>query len=171
MFKYLAAMAMSVALIGLSACKDPDPEPTPDNNSEPAYAFHYQGRTLEPNQTVYFYPTAEEVTNDWATIHILLENTTDANLQTMLKVERVGGSEAFDNLSICFGETCKIGTCPWTSDTFTLTPGVNQNMEVMIDYKPSNASTDNGVYRITVGKGASFQNSQVMLLNMSGHAQ
>lgn len=173
-FKYLAVMAMSVAMMGLTACSDPDPdpEPQPDPNTEStSFAFNYQGRTLEAGQTVYYYPTMSEVSNDWATVHLMMENRTDGNLDTYIKVELASGPETFNDLSICFGETCKTGTCPWNYGPIVLTPGVNTNMEVLVDYMPSKAADAPGVYRITIGKGESMADPQTMFLSMAGQAQ
>ncbi len=164
-FKYLAVMAMSFTLMGLVACGEKEETTTPAS-----YAFQYEGRTLEPGQTVYFYPRETEVTNDWATVHLLLENNSAVDQPTVLKVERVDGPAAFDALSICYGETCKTGVCPWTSDPFTLVPGVNEDMEVKIDYKPSDAAAANGVYKITIGQGVEMKYPQYMLLSMSSQA-
>jgi hypothetical protein len=171
-FKYLAVTVISIATLGLTAC-DPEPTPGPDNptTESTSYAFHYQNRALEQNQTIYYYPTAQEVANNWATVHLFMENKTDVALETYMKVEVENGPESFNNLSICFGETCKTGTCPWKYGPINLTPGVNTNMEVLLDYLPSNAAEANGVYRITIGKGADLEDPQVMFLSMSSQAQ
>lgn len=177
-FKYLAVMAMGVALTGQVSCGD-DPEPEPDNNNNGSpvvvdptvqsgsYKFHYLDRDLQPGQTVYYYPTQEEADNEWADVDFYIENLTGSNLETVMKVERIGGPEAFDALTICFDEICKNGTCPWTSDAFTVEPGVNDNLTIKVEYNPRSA-TEPGVYQITIGKGASLADPQVMFLSMSG---
>ena len=157
-FKYLAIAAMSIVLTGLVACGE--------KNEKDYYAFQYDGQTVAAGATVEYVPTSTEIRNDWASIEFFLENKTDGDLPTVMTVKRVDGPAAFDALSICYGETCKTGTCPWTSDAFTLVPGVNQNLKVTIDYGPSSA-TEPGVYEITIGKGSSLEGAQVMYLKMT----
>ena len=176
-FKTMAFVAMSIALAGVVACgekenttPEPQPEPVPPTQESSTFAFHYQGRTLEAGQTVYFYPSADEAENDWATVHFMMENKTEANVGTYMKVELAEGPEALNNLTICFGETCKTGTCPWTSDVISLTPGINQNLEVALDYVPSQV-TSKSVYRITIGKGPSLEDPQVMFVDMAALPQ
>lgn len=165
-FKHVAMVAMSIALVGLTACEDPEPEPENPTTASTTYAFHYQGNALEQGQTVAYHPTLTETANDWATVHILMENKTSSNQETYMKVELSDGPDAFNALSICFGSTCKTGTCPWTYGPLSLVPGVNSELEVMIDYMPSIATTP-GVYKITIGKGEKMEDPQVMYLNMS----
>ena len=178
-FKYLAAMVMGFALTGMVSCgDDPEPEPTQDptpNNVDPtvqsgSYVFHYMDRDLEPGQTVYYYPTQEQAQNKWAEVVFYIENKTDANLETVMKVERISGPEAFDDMTICFGESCKNGTCPWTSAAFSLVPGVNDEMPIKVEYDTRNAA-EPGVYQITVGKGAAMADPQVMYLWMTDQPQ
>ena len=176
-FKTMAVVAMSVALAGVVACGDkenttPEPQPGPDDSFQESntFALHYQDRTLEAGQTVYYYPTAEEADNDWAVVHFQMENKTDANVDTYMKVELAEGPEAMGHLTICFGETCKSGVCPWTSDAIPLTPGINYNQEVSLDYSPSNV-TSKAVYRITIGKGANLEDPQVMFIDMAAMPQ
>lgn len=164
-FKYMAVAAMSIALVGLTACTD-KPEENSENVESTSYAFHFNGETVSAGATVSYSPTLQQMTLDWGSLDFLMENKTDANLETCMKVERTEGPAAFDNLSICYGETCKTGTCPWTSDVFTLVPGVNENMKVIIDFIPS-AATEDAVYRITIGKGTSLQDPQVMYVRIS----
>ena len=157
--KTLALVAMTITLATLTACGE--------KTEQDLYAFHFDGAVVSADATVMFTPTSDQVRNDWAEVEFLMENKTDANLETVMKVERVSGSEALDELTICFGESCKTGTCPWTSDAFTLVPGVNDNMKVLLEYKPSNI-TGTSVYRITIGKGTKMESPRVMLLDITG---
>lgn len=166
MFKYLAAMAMGVALMGMVACTDPE---VVEENLD-IYAFQFNDQTVADGATVYFTPSISQVGNDWAQVYFYMENKSDANVETVMKVERMSGSAELDNLSICFGETCKAGTCPWTSDAFTLVPGLNRDLPVIIDYSPSVIS-GTSVYRITIGQGAELKNSRVMLLDITGNGE
>ena len=171
--KHLMAMALMAATIGMVGCteKENNNTDTPDTSDEVLYAFHYQDRTLEPEQTVYFYPTADDVQENWATTtDIFIENLTDANLQSVLKVEKVSGNAAADTVLFCFGEQCMSAICPWTSGALTVTPGVNDNLPLHVQYSP-NSVEGTTVYRITVGKGSSLVGKQVMLLSLSGQAQ
>lgn len=174
-FKYMAVVAFSVVTLSLIGCDNNKPEPEPSPEPNPAtpsstYAFIYQGRTLEAGQTVYVYPTESELANDWVTIHFMMENKTESNSEAYIKVERTDGPEGFDNLTICFGTTCKTGVCPWTYGPLNLVPGINTDLEVSLDYIPSIATTP-GVYRITIGKGEAMEDPQVMYLSMSGQVQ
>ncbi|MBR4773842.1 MAG: hypothetical protein IK010_05360 [Bacteroidales bacterium] len=170
--KHLMALAMMTATLGIVGCTEKEPAPTPeDNTGEVLYAFHYQGRTLEAGQTVYFYPTAEDVQEDWSTTtDLFIENTSNANLQSVLKLEKVSGNEAANTVLFCLGENCMSAVCPWTSKTLTITPGVNENLPLHVQYTPSEVEGTT-VYRITIGKGSSLTNSQTMLLSLSGQAQ
>ena len=158
-FKYLAIAAMGIALMGMVACKE---KPEAD-----LYAFHYNGESVEDGATVYFIPSFQQTANNWASVEFFMENKTEGNLETVMKVERVSGPAALDNLSICYGETCKTGICPWTSDPFTLVPGINTNMKVVLDYTPS-IITEPSVYRITIGKGTAMESPRVMLIDITG---
>lgn len=159
-FKYLALVAMGFALTGLVACNDKE-------KAEDLYAFQYDGKTVDADATVYFTPTTAQVRDNWAVVDFLMENTSDANLETCMKVERVSGPAALDALTICFGETCKIGTCPWTSEAFTLVPGVNTDIPVHLEYEPGIIDGPS-VYRITIGKGSALESPRAMYLDITG---
>lgn len=166
----MAAFVLSASMSLASCSKDEkkdDPTSTPTESA--TYAFNYMNRTLEPGQTVYFHPTAEQMANDWAIVEFMLENKSSEEQMTYMKVERIGGPSSFDNLTICFGESCKIGTCPWTSDEFVLVPGVNSEMPISVEYSPSTAASENGLYRITIGKGSNLADPQVMMLDMAAN--
>lgn len=160
-FKGLALTAMTIVMMGLVSCGDKD---------EPAiYGFQYDGKAVAADATVYFTPTTTQVRDDWAVAEFMMENLTDANLETVMKVEVVSGPTELNALTICFGETCRIGTCPWTSDPFTLVPGVNTEVPVHLEYAPS-VINGTSVYRITIGKGAALENPQVMYIDITGNA-
>ena len=161
-FKYVAVAAICTAMIGLVSCKKEDNT----TSASKSYAFVYQGQTIEPNQTIDFHPTGDEVRNDFATVEFLIENKTSEELSSVMKVEKVEGPDALNDLMICYGATCKNGSCPWVSDPFTLVPGINQNMMIKLDYFPSNV-TSKTVYRVTIGKGTSMSDPQVMLINVN----
>lgn len=167
-FKYLAVAAMAIALTGLTGCKEKPEDTTHSETDEStSYAFQYQGSTPAAGATVDFTPNMQQTANDWAAVDFYMVNKTSADLQSVLKVERKSGPASFDNLSICYGETCKTGTCPYTSDVMTLTPGVNTDLRVTIDYAPS-AVTEETVYRITLGKGTALDDPQVLYINLHG---
>lgn len=178
-FKTMAIAVMSISLMGMVACSekndsdsDPAPTPTPVDptvNSS-TFAFNYQNRTLEAGQTVYFYPTEQEVTNDWATVHLFFENKTNTNVNAYIYIEKVYGSDEMKALSVCFGETCKTGTCPWSYGPIALEPGVNTALPVLFDYVPSKAG-NNTVYMIMIGNGENMTDPQVMYLSVSANAQ
>ncbi len=167
-FKYLATMAMCVALTGLVACDpEPDPEPTPDTYTESAtYGIIYDDAHVAAGEILTIHPTLGEIDNDFVSIELLPENKTDNSLETKMKVELLEGPDVMKDIMICYGETCKNPTCPWTSDAFTLEPGVNYNMLVKFDYAPSKV-TSKTTYRLTLGKGASLDDPQVILINVN----
>ncbi|MBO4586431.1 MAG: hypothetical protein J5677_01265 [Bacteroidales bacterium] len=169
--KYFMAVVLTMAMTGFSGCgeKDNGNEEQPVTEST-TYAIHHMNRVLEAGQTVYYHPTESQKDNDWAIVEFLLENKSTENQLTYLKVERIDGPSSFDELTICFGTDCHIGTCPWITkenEAITLVPGVNNNIPISVEYVPSNAASSNGVYRITVGKGSSLSDPQVMYLNMA----
>ena len=168
-FKYLAVMAMSVALTGLVSCGDkPEPEPFPDPTTESnSYAFQYDGMTLAAGDTVDYHPSLQQSANDLANVDFYLLNKTSANLGSVLKVERVEGPAAFNELEICYDGECRTGSCPYTSSVLNLVPGVNTDLKITIDYAPS-AVTARAIYRITLGKGTALEDPQVFFLNMHG---
>ena len=167
-FKYLAAMAMCVALTGLVACDpEPDPQPEPDTYTESTtYGIIYNEEYVAAGQTLVIHPTAEELNNDFSTIELLLDNKTSDDITTTMKVEKTEGPDAMNDIMICYGETCKNGSCPWSSDPFILEPGINYNMMIKFDYSPS-LVTSKTTYRMTIGKGASFEDPQVIFINVN----
>lgn len=168
MFKYLASLAMCVALAGLTACEpEPDPEPTPDTYTESgSYAILYNGEAIAAGETLTYNPSIGETTNDLAVIHLLFENKTESPLSTVMKVEKIEGPAAMDDLMVCFGEECNSPTAPWTSNPFTLEPGVNSDFPVTFDYAPSKV-TSKTTYRMTIGKGSALEDPQVILINVN----
>lgn len=168
-FKSLAMIAIGTAMLGLVACEDTDDDPidTTETYSESAsYAIIYNGDAIAAGATLEVHPTIDQVTMDFAAINILLENKTDGNLETMIKMEKLEGPDEMNKIMICYGETCKNPDCPWTSDAFTLTPGINENMAISFDYTPSKVGNKT-VYRMTVGKAASLDDAQVILISIS----
>ena len=169
-FKYLAVVAMSVALMGMVACKEKpeNPEPTPDPSTESSsYAFQYDGAILAAGDTVDYYPSMQQTNLDFANVDFFPVNKTNANLGSVIKVERAEGPVSFDDLEICYDGNCRTGTCPYTTGVLDLVPGVNTDMKITIDYTPS-AVTARTIYRITLGKGTSLEDPQVFVLNLHG---
>jgi len=162
--KLLTAAVMLFAVAGFAACGEDEPEETTYTESN-SYAIIYEGEAVPAGQTITYHPTTRQIDMDLVTLDLLMENKTDSDLETCIKIEKLEGPDAMDDLMICYGETCKSPTAPWTSDPFTLTPGINQNMLVKFDYTPS-AVTSNTVYRFTVAKSGSMGDPQVILLNV-----
>lgn len=163
-FKYLAAVAISIATLGLTSCdKEPEPEPNTESTS---FAILYNGNAVAAGSTLDFHPSADEIANDWAQVDLRLENKTSENIQAVLKVEMVEGPDAMNRIAICYGETCKNPLCPWTSDSFTLTPGVNQNLPIHYDYSPSMV-TEKTTYRFTVAKASNLDDPQVIFITVN----
>lgn len=160
--KLMMAAVMMMATVSFASCSDDEKESISDSNY---YSILYMGRTLEAGQTVYFNPTDDEITNDFATVTLLINNKTEQELNTKMKIEKLSGPEVMNNLLVCYGETCTTGTCPWTSSNMALHPGVNQDMAIKIEYSPSQV-TSTTKYRITVGEGGNFKNPQVMYLEL-----
>ena len=169
-FKYLAALAMSIALTGLTACDpEPTPDPTPDPTTESSlYAFQYDGQIVAAGGTIYYTPTLQQVNNDQAMVDFFMVNKTEENLPTVMKVEVVSGPEALNDLEICYDGLCRNYTCPWTSGELILVPGVNTDLKMTLDYHPSDINGITSVYRITIGKGANMEQPQVMYLDITG---
>ena len=168
-FKTLAIAAMSIAMVSLVAC-DPKPDPDPTPASDPTvasslYAFQYDNQTVAPGDTIQFHPNRNQINNDMAQVDFYMVNKTEQELLTVMKVELVSGPAELNLLEICYSDNCRTYPCPWTSDTFTLVPGVNTDMKMTIDYAPSVINGES-IYRITIGKGAAMEEPQVMFLSM-----
>lgn len=164
-FKYLSTMALCVAMTGLVAC-EPEPDPTPTYSESNTYAIIYNGNPIAAGEILSYHPTITETANDLAVIHLLLENKTGATQTTKMKVEKIEGPASMDDLMICFGEECNNPTAPWTSPVFSLEPGVNEQLPITFDYTPSKV-TEKTTYRMTIGKGASLEDPQVILINVN----
>lgn len=170
-FRIMLAAAMGVAMLALVACDPEKPAPEPDNSSTEnytesnSYGIIYNNQTVAAGATIVYTPSAAEIENDFAAVDFLINNKTDGNLRTCLKVELVEGPEAMKNIMMCYGITCKQGVCPWLSEPFTLTPGINQDMMIKFEYNPSSV-TSKTTYRITVGLGTELADPQVILVNV-----
>lgn len=156
-FKNLAVVAMGIAMIGFVSCK---------KETVVTYAIHHNGSEVVDGQTLTYTASGDEIRNDFASVDMLLENKTDGNLETCIKIEKVEGPSALNDIMICYGETCKTGSCPWMSDPFTLVPGINQDMLVKFEYSPSQV-TEKTTYRFIVGKGKSMDNPHEILININ----
>ena len=169
--KRLMVVALTFATMAMVSCGDKEnttPQEQEEQGGDPSYVFHYQERALEPGQTIYYYPKAGDVSEDWATTEdIFIENITNSNLQSVLKIEKVSGAPAFDRVMFCFGENCVEREAGWASPPLTLVPGLNEDLPIHVQYKPSDVDGET-VYRITVGKGTGLANAQTVLLNLKG---
>ena len=168
-FKTLAMAAMSIVMVGLVAC-DPEPDPTPvtppATTQSALYAFQFDGQTVAAGDTILYNPTKTQIDADLAQVHFYMVNKTDEELSTVMKVELVSGPAELNMLEICYDDNCRNYSCPWTSEPFTLVPGVNTDMRMTIDYAPS-VINGTSIYRITIGKGSAMEEPQVMFLNMA----
>lgn len=164
--KLMMAAVMMMATLNLVSCGDDDEKNNEGSNSN-SYAFIYMGRTLEPAQIVYANPTDDEIRDNFAALEFFVENKTDAELNSKIKIEKLSGPAEMDDLMICYGEECtSTGSMPWKSENIVFTPGINQNMMIKIEYMPS-VVTSTTKYRITVGKGGNLTDPQVMYLVMN----
>lgn len=174
-FRIMLAAAMSVAMLALVACdpEKPDPEqnnPSGDSYTEStSYGIIIDGQNVAAGATINHVPSATETENDFASVDMLINNKTNDDLPTCLKVELLEGPDAMERFMMCYGPTCKEGHCPWTSDVFTLVPGINEDMLIKFEYYPSSV-TSKTVYRITVGKGTKLSDPQVILINAKAGA-
>ncbi len=157
--KTLAFMVIGLAMTSIVACEK-------DDTDTPSYAIHYNGAVVADGETIVYNPGLNEINMDWATIELLPENKTSNTLETVMKIELVEGPADMNDLSICYGETCKTGVAPWTSDPFNLTAGLNQNMLIKFDYTPSKV-TEKTTYRLTLGNGSSMKNPYVVYINVN----
>ncbi len=167
-FKHVAMVAMSIVALSLTAC-DPTPE-TPDPEPDPTiasslYAFQYNNQTMAAGDTIHFHPDRNQISNDMAQVNFYMVNKTEQELPTVMKVDLVSGPNELKTLEICYSGSCRTYSCPWTSENFTLVPGVNTDLLMTIDYAPSVINGES-IYRITIGKGTAMEESQVMFLSM-----
>ena len=167
-FKYLATAAMCISLTGLVGCEPEQVEPsnTPDPTVESAlFAFQYDGQVMKAGDTIQYHPSMNQTAIDQASVDFFLINKTEEELSSVMKVELMAGATALNSLQICYADNCRVYTCPWTSDPITLVPGVNTDMKITIDYRPTDITTQS-IYRVTIGKGTAMEEPQVMYLNM-----
>lgn len=158
---FLAAFVM-MATLSLTGCGKDDE----DTNYEASksYAIRYQGRVLEPGEKVVYNVTFTDRTNDEAVVDFFFENITQQSLQTRFKVEFVEGPESMKELPVCYGDQCRDVKCPYTSEIFTLEPGVDP-IALQIHCTLSNhAEGSKGTYKITVGNTGSMNDPQVFFL-------
>ena len=158
---FLTAFVMmaTVSLVGCS--KDDEKEDNYTNSS--SYAVRYQGRALEPGQKIVHTVTdaEREVFEVIEAFHF--ENKTESALQTRYKVEFVEGAESMKEVPVCYGE-CRTVTCPFSSEVFSLAPGVD-NQEFSIHCSPDfHDAGAKGTYKITVGKTGSMDDPQVFFV-------
>ena len=163
----------AILVMGFAACnKDNEgndtPQPTPEDTM-PAYAFVYQGRTLAAGDTIFYYPTAEEAADsiDQAAVFFYIKNLTDAAQQTRMNVTMQEGTLAMGTyIEVCFGSSCTGGPNPWTSDPFNVAPGLNSDLPITFDYHPS-LVTERTTFKVTVGQGTNLARSQSMYINVA----
>ena len=153
-FKSLAMIALGTAMLTFASCSKTE-------DDAETYAIIYAGETLADGATITLQPSQNEIDMDFASIELLIDNKTTEKQETVMKVDMTEGPEAMKDLMVCYGETCKNPTCPWTSDPFVLVPGVNEEMAIKFDYIPSKVSSTT-VYCMTVAKAGSMKSPRVL---------
>lgn len=160
--KNLMALAMMIATLGMVGCTEKEPSPTPEPGpSQPgdaAYALHYQNRTLEESQTIYYTATEEDISDNYIEIALEIENLTSSTLSTSQSVVMTEGPDGFPEAEICAG-----GNCPWNGQAYDVAPGLYEN-PIYIHLMPAGFSGQTVTYTITVGEGKSLNNPTVAYL-------
>ena len=171
MFKYVAVMAMAVALTGLTACEpepEPAPDPTPDVNpftESAVYAFHYDGRILKAGDTVVYNLTDADLQHEEAKVDFVVENKSAETQSSVLKIEKVKGPDSMNSIFFCHG-TCNEVTCPHTTSAFQLEPGLDP-MAISIEFYPTERTGVSATYSLTVGKGRNLDEPQVVFVTFN----
>lgn len=160
---FLAAFVM-VATVSLTSCGKDEEETAYEAST--SYAIHYDGEVLKPGQTVKYTITDEDRATDEATVDFYIENLTQESLQTRFKVELVDGPDSMKELPVCYGQ-CKPVTCPYTSDVFSLAPGLDTRALEIHCYPSMHQAGSKGTYKITVGKTGSMDDPQVFFLQFN----
>lgn len=161
--KFLMAAFVMMATVSLTGCNKDDEKTGETYPASTSYAIHYQGRVLEPGQTVVYNVTEADRTADEAMVDFFIENKTQESLQTRFKVEFVEGPDSMNELPVCYGQ-CKPVTCPYQSEVFTLEPGVDTRALQIHCYPSLHQAGAKGTYKITVGKTGSMDDPQVFFL-------
>ena len=163
-FRLMFATIMSVAMVGLVSCKDkPNDDPITESTT---YSVIYNGEAIAAGATIEYHASLNEIEHDFAALDILFENKADVEQPTAIKLEKVEGPDALNILMICFGETCNEVPLPWTSYVVNFVPGINQDKELKLEYAPSQI-TSKTTYRLTIGKGATLSDPQIVLININ----
>ena len=165
--KQLMALTLMAATLGMVSCTEkennptdtPNPGPTPSGDA--AYALHYQNRTLEEGQTIYYTATAEDISDNYIEIALQIENLTNSTLSTSQSVVKTAGPDGFPEAEICAG-----GNCPWNGEAYSVAPGLYEN-PIFIHLLPAGFSGQTVKYTITVGEGRALNNPTVAYLEVT----
>lgn len=179
MNRIIRSLAIVLLTLGVAACdknnegnETPTPQPTPVDTT-PAYAFVYQGQTLSAGDTIQYYPTAEEADpeNDMAAVVFYLNNLTGTAQQTCMKVVMEEGPMSMGSyLEVCFGSECTGGPNPWTSNAFNVNPGLNSDLPIKFDYRPSLVD-GTALFKFVVGQNTSLARPQTMYIRVAAAPQ
>ena len=167
-FKYLAIAAMSVALTGLVACDpEPEPEPEPDTYSvSSSYNVIYEGATLTPGQVIVHEVSMSEGVNDDAEVDLRVENKTNGTLSTVHCVELTEGPESMKQVPVCYG-ACRVVDCPYTSNPYSLEPGVDPTPLQIHLYPSFHGDTHTGTYKVTIAEAGTLANPMVFFVKFT----
>jgi len=161
--KLLMAAFVMMATVSFVSCNKDKDEESENYQASTSYAVHYQNSVLEPGQTVVHRVTDIERGAGEALEAFFLENKSDVALQTRYKVELVEGPATMKDVPVCYGE-CRVVTCPYQSEIFSLAPGVDNNEFSIHCYPDFHEAGVLGTYKITVGKTGSMDDPQVFFV-------
>lgn len=158
MFKYLAVMAMGVALMGFVACSKEDggkteETPTTPANNRPAgdIALHLGSTTgsyILNGDTVRYTTTDVDMNGiRRADVHIYIDNQTSAPMEVNHTYEVLEGPAGLST------EVCAHGTCPWDGEVYTIASGSYANPYTIETHLEPEYSGEHILYKIMVGKG------------------
>ena len=155
-FKFLASMAVAVAMIGFTSCEpDPEPEPQPQpqtyeldpiENVGTLFAFHFNGQTVEPGATVTYNATTEDINDNFAAINLYIENLGNEEVTAIHRIEIAEGPADMNEYEVCAG-----GSCPWNGEPYTLVPGMNNDKPITLEFFPADHATHaTALFRVAV---------------------
>ena len=160
--KNLMALTMMIATLGMVSCTEKEPAPTPEPEPTPqgdaTYALHYQDRTLEPGQTVYYTATEDDIADNFLEMMFYIENLTTSTLNTSQSLVQTDGPSDFPAPELCAG-----GNCPWNGQPYPVAPGMYENA-IFVHLAPQGFSGQTVKYTLTVGEGMNLNNPTVAYL-------
>lgn len=191
--KFLMVALIATSLVALGACvkEEVKPDPTPTDNTDTTpdpgdnpgdnpgdtitfdesttYTIHYGETALAAGDTVFYNITSTNMENDFVKIDFFIENKTEETVSTVLKVEWEDGVQSMKTLDICTPERCFSNqTCPYTSISFTVTPGIDIYAPFSLEFAPSEYGPDAwAVYRVTLGKGTELADPEVIFVHVN----